>query len=151
MASYSKVSLLFWKDREIRAWLRSSEHLTVMLFIYLLTCDHRNSEGLYWLPKSYVETDMALEADEVSERMAHLLDRGFVKYDEDAEVVFLPKALKYHEPKSKPQIKGAISALEQVPETVLFTDFLSAAETHAPTLAKEIRKVFRDRLGTDAR
>lgn len=147
MASYSKVSLLFWKDKEIRSWLRAGEHLTVTLFVYLLTCDHRNSEGLYWLPKEYVESDLALEADEVGERLAHLMDRGRIKYDAEAEVVFLPNALKYHEPKSKPQLKGAIAALERVPETTLFTDFLSAAETHAPSLAKELRKVFKERLG----
>jgi len=147
VASYHKVSLLFWKDRQIRAWLKSGEHLTAMLAVYLLTCDHRNSEGLYWLPTEYIESDLALKADEVGARMAHLLETGFAEYDEGAEVVFLPNALKYHEPKSKPQIKGALSALERVPDTVLFPRFLTAAETHAPTLAKEIRKVFKNRLG----
>ncbi len=147
MASYSKVSLLLWKDREIRKLVRSGEQVTALIFVYLLTCDHRNSEGLYWLPKEYVESDLALDADEVSRRFAALMDRRRIEYDEEAEVVFLPNALKHHEPKSKPQIKGAIAALERVPETHLFGSFVSAAETHAPTLAKELRKVFKDRLG----
>lgn len=146
-ASYHKVSRMFWKDREIRSWLKAGEHLTVNCALYLLTCDHKNSEGLYWLPKEYVETDLALEADEVGASMARLLEKGFIEYDEDAEVVFLPKALKYHEPKSSPQIKGAISALQDVPDTFLFPRFMAAAETLAPTLAKEMRKVFKDRLG----
>jgi len=147
VASYHKVSLLFWKDREIRAWLKAGEHMTATLAIYLLTCDHKNSEGLYWLPKEYIESDLALEADEVGVRMAHLLEKGFAEYDTAAEVVFLPNALKYHEPKSKLQIKGALSALERVPDTVLFPRFVSAAESLAPSLAKEMRKAFKDRLG----
>lgn len=146
MASYHKVSLLFWKDPQIRAWLKAGEHVTVTVALYLLTTDHKNSEGLYWLPKSYLETDLALEADEVALRMAHLLDTGFIEYDVDAEVVFLPKALKYHEPKAEKQIKGAISALERVPDTYLFPRFLTVCQSLAPSLAKEIRKVFKKRL-----
>src|SRR4029077_2967535 len=146
MASYHKVSIRFWKDRDVRAWLKGGEHLTATLALYLLTCDHKNSEGLYWLPTAYIETDLALEADEVGRRMAHLLDKGFIEYDEEAEVVFLPKALNYHEPKSERQIKGAIQALERVPETDLFPRFVTVAQSLAPSLAKEIRKVFKERL-----
>jgi hypothetical protein len=146
VASFHKVSLLFWKDPQVRAWLKAGEHLTVTCALYLLTCDHKNSEGLYWLPIEYVKSDLALEAERVGHCMAHLLDKGFVEYDEAAEVIFLPKALKYHEPKSKLQIKGAISALEAVPDTYLFNRFMSAAESLSPSLAKEMRKVFKDRL-----
>lgn len=146
MASYHKVSLLFWKDPQVRSWLKAGEHLTVTSALYLLTCDHKNSEGLYWLPMEYVSTDLALEADQVGECMARLMDKGFMEYDRDAEVVFLPKALKYHEPKARNQIKGAITALEGVPETYLFGHFVTAAESLAPTLAKEIRKAFKERL-----
>jgi hypothetical protein len=145
-ASYHKVYRLFWKDPKVRGWLRAGEDRTVFLALYMLTCDHKNSEGLYYLPKDYVGADLGWEADAVGERMAHLLDKRFIEYDEDAEVVFVCNALKYHEPKSKLQLKGAISALEQVPPTPLLTSFLTAAETHAQTLAKEIRKTFKDRL-----
>lgn len=146
MSSYHKVSRLFWKDPKVRAWLKDGEHLTVNLALYMLTCDHKNSEGLFWLPKAYVEADLALEADQVGEQMARLLSEDFIEYDEAAEVVFLPNALRYHEPKSERQLKGAISALQRVPHTDLFLRFVAAAETHSPPLAEEIRKHFRERL-----
>lgn len=146
MASYFPVSPLFWKDPTVRRYLASTDRLTPLVALYMLTCGHRNSEGLYWLPKAYVGADLALEAEEVGATMATLMEDRFIEYDDGAEVVFVRNALKYHEPKSKPQIKGAITALEQVPETPLLSSLLSVAETHAQTLAKEIRKVFKDRL-----
>ena len=147
MPSFHKVSPLFWKDEMVRAWIAAGEDQSVLLALYLLTCFHRNSEGLYYLPKAYVEADLGWEADLVGERMARLLEDRFIEYDQKAEVVFVCNALKYHEPKSERQVKGAISALEEVPTTPLLASFLSVAETHAQTLAKELRKVFRDRLG----
>jgi hypothetical protein len=146
VASYHKVSPLFWKDEMVRAWIAAGQDQAVLLALYMLTCFHRNSEGLYYLPKAYVEADLGWQAEQVGELMARLLEGRFIEYDDRAEVVFVCNALKYHEPKSERQIKGAISALEEVPSTPLLGSFLSVAETHAQTLAKEIRKVFRDRL-----
>jgi hypothetical protein len=144
--TYHKVYRLFWKDPKVRAWISAGEDRTVLLALYMITCDHKNSEGLYYLPKAYVSADLGWEADVVGERMAHLLADRFIEYDEGAEVVFVCNGLKYHEPNSKLQIKGAISALEEVPATPLLASFLTAAETHAKGLAKEIRKVFKKRL-----
>jgi len=146
VASYYPISPLFWKDEKVRAWLGAGEDRTVTLALYLLTCGHRNLEGLYWLPYAYVQVDLAWEADAVGERMARLLDGGFIEYDPSAEVVFVRNALKYQQPKSAPQIKGAISSLERVPQTPLLGSLLTVADTHAPTLAKAIRKAFKDRL-----
>lgn len=146
MASYYPISPLFWKDEKVRDWLVAGEDRTVTLALYLLTCGHRNLEGLYWLPYPYIGVDLAWEADAVGERMAHLLDGKFIEYDTKAEVVFVRNALKYQQPKSPPQIKGAISSLQRVPATPLLHSLLTVADTHALTLAKAIRKSFKDRL-----
>lgn len=143
MASYYPVSPMFWRDEEVRAWLAAGLDRTVLLALYLLTCRHRNLEGLYLLPWGWVETDLGWEADCVGEQAARLMDARFIEYDEGPEVVFVRNALKYQQPKSKPQLKGAINALREVPPNALLPALTEVARDHAPELHKEIRKAFR--------
>jgi hypothetical protein len=142
MASYYPISPMFWKDEKVRVWLAAEHDRTVLLALYLLTCRHRNLEGLYLLPWGYAETDLGWEADCVAEQSARLLDEGFIEYDTAAEVVFVRNALKYQAPKSPTQLKGAINALKEVPPTPLLGSLSEVAKKHAPELRKEIRKAF---------
>jgi len=130
MARYYPISPLFWSDQKVQSW---SEH-TMLLALYLLTCEHRNLEGIYRLPYAYIQADLEWSDAEVRDRMAELMDDGFIFYDEAARVVFLPKALKYHEPKSEKHIQGALNALQQVPDSELYPAFVEAAALYAPKL-----------------
>ena len=130
MARYYPVSPLFWSDEKVARW--DSE--TRLLALYLLTCEHRNLEGLYRLPYAYIQADLEWSEVEVRDRMRTLLDSGFIKYDEAARVVLLPKALKYHTCGSDKQIQGAINALQEVPDSTLWPDFLASAQTFSPKL-----------------
>lgn len=130
MARYYPVSPLFWSDEKVVGW----DEPTTLLALYLLTCEHRNLEGLYRLPYAYIQADLEWSADEVRERMGELIVCGFIDYDEAARVVLLPKALKYHTPKSERHVQGAINALQEVPDTVLWDRFVAAAGEFAPAL-----------------
>jgi hypothetical protein len=133
---------MFWRDEEVRAWLAAGQHETVLLALYLLTCRHRNLEGLYLLPWGWVENELVWEAEFVAEQAARLMDAGFIQYDGGPEVVFVRNALKYQQPKSERQIKGAISVLREVPKNALLPVFCDAAKAHAPEFYKAIRKAF---------
>jgi hypothetical protein len=134
MARFYPISPLFWTDEKTAAWDEPTRNLA----FYVLTCEHRNLEGLYRLPYAYVAADLGWAVDEVSFRMETLIDCGFIKYDPDARVIFLPKALKYHQPTSPNHVKGALNDLASVPDTCLLDDFLEAANRYAPTLAKAL-------------
>lgn len=142
MASYYPISPLFWRDEEVRAWLADGQDRTVLLALYLLTCRHRNLEGLYLLPWGWVGTELGWEADCVAEHAALLLDAGFIRYDEKPEVIFVRNALKYQQPKTENQIKGAIKVLGEVPRNALLPALTEAAKEHAPDFYKAIRKAF---------
>lgn len=142
MASYYPVSPMFWRDQEVRAWLAAGLNETVLLALYLLTCRHRNLEGLYLLPWGWVENELVWEAEFVAEQAARLTAAGFIQYDAGPEVVFVRNALKYQQPKSERQIKGAISALKEVPENELFPALSDVAKQYAPDFHKAIRKAF---------
>jgi hypothetical protein len=130
MARYYPVSPLFWSDSKVVGWLDEEK----VLALYLLTSPHRNLEGLYRLPLAYVGADLGWTTAEADSHLDSLRRSGFVDYDEQAGVVFLPKALKYHQPSTKPQIQGAINALQAVPDTWLYDPFLEAAQLYAPRL-----------------
>lgn len=137
MARYYPISPLIWSDRGVRSW----DDQTKLLAFYFLTCNHRNLEGLYWLPVAYVEADLGWTPKDVRRAMDDLLGAGFIEYDREAEVVFVRNALKYQAPQSKTQIKGAINALQNVPETDLLPAFLESAEAHAPAFRKALNGV----------
>ena len=44
---YHKVSPRFWADEKVLRWNDDAK----MLALYLLTCPHRTTEGLFRLPK----------------------------------------------------------------------------------------------------
>lgn len=134
MARYYPVSPLFWMDDKITPLDDAGR----VLALYLLTCEHRNLEGLYRLPYAYISADLGWPAERAREVMAELVECGFCQYDEAARVVFLPKALKYHQPKTAKHVQGAVNDLAAVPDSDLFPAFQAAAAEFAPELSKAI-------------
>lgn len=133
------VNPLYWKSAKRKGW----DEATKSLGVYLLSCHHRNLEGLYFLPREYMAADHGWTLDELERPFSVLLTDGFVMYDDDAEVILLPNALAYHTPKSENHIKGAMNALQLVPNTPkLWPYFLLAARRYAPR--------FFEQLGGDA-
>jgi hypothetical protein len=134
MAKFHRFFTSFWKDPEIRRW---PDHQK-LLGSYLLTCPHRTSEGLFWLPHGYVAQDLGWSIERVSEGYSGLKAAGFCAYDDTSETVLLVKALKYEAPAGEKQIQGAINRLAEVPPTPLFSLLRDAAATYAPDFAKAL-------------
>lgn len=132
MASFYQISPLFWTDPKVTAWNDSERCLA----LYLLTCEHRNLEGLYRLPYAYISADLGHDKDTIAASMETLIRADFCRYDLEAQVVFLPKALKYRQPTTKKHLDGALNDLRAVPDSYLFTDFQKAAAEFAPALSE---------------
>lgn len=137
MARYYPISPLIWADAKVRAW----DDRTKLFAFYLLTCEHRNLEGLYRLPRAYIQADLGWSEKDVERAMRRLVDDGIIAYDEAAEVVLVRNALKYQAPRSKSQITGALNALQEVPDTELLPEFVEAAATYAPAFRKALNGV----------
>lgn len=133
-ARYYRVSPQYWHLS--RDW----EDRLRLLGLYVQTCEHRTTEGLYRLPLAYVNGDLGWPIKTVEHKLADLQTTGFIKYDAGAEVLLLLDALQVQPPTSEPQIKGAIARLRSVPATPLLLTLLDLAETHASGLAKAIRE-----------
>lgn len=134
MANYYRVSPKFWPWARRRGLTDAQTELA----LYLLTCEHRNLEGLYRLPKLYISADLNWAPKKVDENLAAVLATGFALYDEDAEMLLIPKALKHQAPTTEKQIAGAIAQIERIPRSCLWDAFRMACESHCPRLAEAI-------------
>src|SRR5215216_1637649 len=131
MTRYHRLFTSFWRSPKVRRW---PDHQK-LLGAYLLTCPHRTSEGLFWLPHGYVAQDLGWSIERVSEGYSGLKEARFCVYDDTTETVLLVKALKYEAPAGEKQIQGAINRLAEVPHSPLFALLKEAAERYAPDFA----------------
>lgn len=133
---YFRVSPRFWDDAA--SWSDDAK----LLALYILTCHHRTSEGLFRLPKAYAREDMEWSQERFDEGFRELLEVGFIDYDEAARVVLIRKALKYQAPANENIAKAAVTKLEELPETRLWQEFRQLAEQYAEQLAKQLQERF---------
>src|SRR5688500_14393588 len=98
-----RVSPKFWAEAKRENW--SDDEIT--LGLYVLTCPHRNTEGLFLLPLPYVCSDLRWTSERLSKPFANLIRRGFIHYDATSEVVLIAKALKWQSPATEKQMIGA--------------------------------------------
>lgn len=113
---YTKIDELMWKDSKLKSISTESK----LLFIYLLSCQHRNVLGLYNLPKYYVQGDLGYPLETVTKGLVELFENGFVTYDECSETVLINNFLKYNPLENPNQVKGAVKVLPTIPKTPLF-------------------------------
>ena len=127
-----------------RVWRKPWDEQTRTLAFYLLTCPHRTTEGLYYLPTAYALADLGWKPARLKKVLQQLVDEGFVQWDPDAQVVFLVNALAWQAPGTERHVTGAIRRLRAVPQTCLANDFWKQAECHAPALANRKAEVIRE-------
>lgn len=123
---YNKISPSFWTDRKVQAW----DDDTRLLALYIMTCEHRSTEGLFRLPKAYICADLGWSPERLDKPFATLLRDDFIRYDETVSVMLLTNALKWNPTDNANHAKGAAKRVSVVPETPLLADFIQLAERY---------------------
>lgn len=136
--NYHKIASNFWGDKKIRSW----DQDTTFLALYLLTSPHKNTEGLFRLPQGYIAADLNWSLEHLNKPFSKLLNDGFIKYDEEVEVIYIVNALKYQIPQNPNQEKAAIKKLKTLPETDLLDEFIEKTVKYSKGFAKRLRKEF---------
>jgi hypothetical protein len=135
---YYRVSPKFWSRAEQRGW----DDDTRLLALYLLTCPHRTTEGMYRLPLKYAQADLEWSPQRLGERLQGLVDDGFCDYDHDAGVVLILGALKYQACANPNMAQAAVKRLAELPETPLRATFQQLAERFDQQLTKLLPEGF---------
>lgn len=135
---YYRVSPKFWSSAERRGW----DDDTRLLALYLLTCPHRTTEGIFRLPRKYVQADLEWSPQRFDERLGKLIADGFCKYDADAQVVLIMGAMKYQSCANPNMAAGVVKRLAELPETPLTSTFKRLAERFDEQLTKALPEGF---------
>ncbi len=130
---YHPVSPNLWDKR-----FKSLKPESRQVYLYLLTCSHRRSEGLFRLPFEYMRFDTGMSAKEVTEALTELTAEGWIMLDERADMILDRRALEFFPPKGTKQIAGAVRVIANAPKTTLKIEMLKLAHINAPDLAEAI-------------
>lgn len=102
MRDYAKVAPQFWSGRTGRA-LKTKGPEAVIVAMYLMTCQHANMLGLYYLNPSYITADTGLSLEGAMKGLRSACEVGFCRFDEDSMVVWVVEMARY-------QIAGQLEA-----------------------------------------
>ena len=136
VAKYHPISPNIWNRDFRNVGQKSLEALVV--YLYLITCRPRGTEGLFSLHKGYISADTGLEADAVEKALDVLIEAGYISYDIENDVILDRHALRYYSPGAGFQTKGALNRIEQVPDSPLKEDLLELALSLAPDFAENV-------------
>ena len=134
-ATYSRVYHRIWSNKEFR----NANPDARFAALYLLSCPHRNTEGLFRLPIPFAMFDLQWDQQRTETAFAALETMGFIERDEDNDLVLLVNALKWQPPAGTPRIKGAVNAMSELPDSPLNSRFLGIADELCPELAERLR------------
>jgi hypothetical protein len=126
---YATVLASFWPDTG--AWTDDER----ICALYLLTCSHRKTEGLFRLPAAYADEDLRWEPGRFTAAVELLTERGWLM--RDGAWILLVKSLRIeqNQPKGRPRIIGARNAVENAPrESPLYRRFYEEAARYCPDL-----------------
>ena len=141
---FTKIDGLLWNDAKFNKLSNESR----FMFMYLVTCPHRNMIGLYSLPKIYIQYSMHLSEDAIDKSLKELKDNGFATYDDEAETVLVNNFIK-HNPLDNPNmVKGAVKSIRTIPKTQLIfklIDILKVGNTkYSEDMINHIQKYAED-------
>ncbi len=88
MKDYSKVSPQFWSGKTGKA-LKAKGQEAIIVGLYLMTCQHGNMLGMFYLPVAYIAADTGLGFEGASKGLTSACEAGFCCYDHDSEVVWV--------------------------------------------------------------
>jgi hypothetical protein len=130
---YTGIYDSFWTDRKVEDLPDEAK----LLFLYLITCPHRNIIGFYRLPKKYIAADLGWSVERVSKVLETLCEAGLIGYDEAVSIVLVRKFLRHNTIENPNMQKAAVKKINELEDNCLFEDFL----TFVQTLEKPLERV----------
>lgn len=127
-------------------WLEDWNDDARYVAFYVLTCDHRTTEGYFRLPTAYAVADLGWQPERFAEAFGQLQADGFVSYDPATSVCLIHKAMEWQSPENPNQVKAAVKAVAKVPFCPLFVTFFELAEQHCERFAEALREAFPQRF-----
>lgn len=124
MGKYRKIYPRIWNDEKFSSLSSEGQRM----FFFVLTHPSMTSLGAFRISKEGMASELRLFPEGFEKPFAELLEKGLIKYDESAFLVFAPNFLKYNQPENPNVVKGWGNALDLLPEWPLLLEVLIKAE-----------------------
>ena len=117
--AYKAIHDTFWTDPKIKKLKPEIK----LLHLYLITNHHSHYSGIYYLPLDIVSLETGMTKKAIKDNFYILIDREFIKYDYEMDIVWVVKMAKYQINGAK-QVKGTANHLETLHNCLLIKEFL---------------------------
>lgn len=145
MARYRKIDPRIWNDEKFR----TLSHEAQRLFLFVLTHPSMTSLGAFRISRAGMAEELGLSesltgslSKAFQEAFLEVLNKGMLKYDEKAFLVFAPRFLKYNAPESPNVIKGWFKAADLLPECPLKLEVIKVAGQCISSMGDPFKKAF---------
>lgn len=112
MRDYGKVFSRIWESADFRAMTEDGRALA----LYLLTCPHGTSAGVFRMPDGYACEDLQWTVERVAQGFRNLAANGFATRCEATKWVWIHKYLEWNPPENPNQLKGVRKVVNGVPD-----------------------------------
>ena len=126
MRNYGKISTSIWRSKKFNSLTSDSHRL---YYLYLHTCHHSNSIGLYSLPIGYAMADLEWSKADVLKAIDSLSEAELIAYDKDESLVRIIGYLTHDPFTNQKHAAGAIKIALALPDSIeklhLFKDIVA--------------------------
>lgn len=143
MARYRKIDPRIWNDEKFA----SLSHEAQRMFFFVLTHPSMTALGAFRISRAGMAEELGLEGKGFLEPFRELFEKGLVRYDERAFLLFAPNFLKYNPPENPNVVKGWAAAVDLLPECALKREVILRAKSCA-ACTSACSKAFEDAFGS---
>ena len=139
---FSMIATKTWTDKKFR----DLDQHQKLVFLWLLTSEARNSEGLFRIDTQLGASNTGTDRDHFIDCTLDLESLGMVKFDREESVVLLTNSLKNSPTRNPSHAKGCMVRLAELDRHYLLADLLEAAQASGDRLAPLLEE-YRDEVG----
>jgi hypothetical protein len=122
MERYAKVQSSLWSTS------KKFKQLTMMekyVYLYLLTCQHGNSAGMYRLIPTYCAYDCAITLEQFDNSMTSLAEKSLISFDKKESVVLIHQYMKFNQITNDKHAKGTAKVAAEFKESSVYRDWVN--------------------------
>ncbi len=143
MAEYGKIFKKLWNNARFRLLSNDAK----LLLLYLYSSPHANTIGFFIIAQSYISEDLGWLPERLGKPFMELLESRWINYDYSSRVVLIRNWFKYNKIDNDNQYKKAAAEFSEIPQTILFQQYIEILETLPEGLHKGLLKPLRERFG----
>lgn len=112
MREFSKVSPALWASKRFNDLLSDDARY---LYLYLLTCEHQTSAGVFKLKDGYAVEDLKWQLERFTAARQHLIDAELIRFDAATSVFLITRWFRHNPPMNDSHYKGVAKVIRKVP------------------------------------